>query len=63
MKRNTQQKASAGNIAFDRMCEHLAVNTSADAPWGRDAKRGALDLSKDGAQHRRFHSFYEDLLN
>jgi hypothetical protein len=27
------------------------------------AKRGNLDLARDGAQHRRYTSHYEDLLN
>lgn len=63
MKNQTQQSASAIDPRFDRPCEHLATKRSADAPWGLDHKRGGLDLKNDGAQHRRYHSFYEDLLN
>lgn len=28
-----------------------------------EAQRGDLALTKDGAQHRRFHGLYEDLLS
>jgi hypothetical protein len=63
MKYQTQQAKSSIDPRFDRPCEHLAMKKSADAPWGLNDKRGALDLGKDGSQHRRFHSFYEDLLN
>lgn len=63
MENRQQQSPSAIDPRFDRPCEHLATKKSADAPWGDDHQRGSLDLGKDGAQHRRFHSFYEDLLN
>jgi hypothetical protein len=63
MTTQNSQKTTAIDPRFDRMCEKLATKRSADAPWGSASRRGALDLSKDGAQHRLFHSFYEGLLN
>lgn len=53
---------------FDRLCAHLlsarrALTFRQPVPWETDGKRGRLDLSRDGAQHRKFHAHHEDLLN
>ncbi|QFT91731.1 hypothetical protein FIU86_02680 [Roseovarius sp. THAF9] len=49
---------------FDRLCESFRVTTLRDdPPWKTSDTRGALNLEKDGSAHRKFHSFYEDLLN
>ncbi|MEL6452360.1 MAG: hypothetical protein AAFQ19_13975 [Pseudomonadota bacterium] len=39
------------------------VERRMDLPWSTERKRGALTLERDGAQHRRFASLYEGLLN
>lgn len=48
---------------FDRLCEHLASRVSNRGQSERSGMRGDLNLCRDGAQHRRYHGFYEDLLN
>lgn len=48
---------------YDRPCEHLARNWGEQAPWETDGKRGNLNLAEDRAEHRRYHSLFEDLLN
>jgi len=48
---------------FDRMCEQLEFMTENAAPPPNTTERGALDLRKDRSQHRRYHGFFDDLLN
>ena len=58
------KKTSAAAIArFDRMCEHMTLTARTLPELQTKQKRGDLDLSKDGAQHRRYQALYEDLLN
>ena len=47
----------------DRLCEHFASRTSNRGQPERAAMRGDLNLCRDSALRRRYHGFYEDLLN
>ncbi len=48
---------------LDRPSETVVANTVKDAPWETDRQRGALNLERDGSQHRKYHSLFEDMLN
>ncbi|WP_224826710.1 hypothetical protein [Cognatishimia sp. MH4019] len=48
---------------LDRPSETAAANKLKDAPWETDRQRGALNLERDGSQHRKYHSLFEDMLN
>jgi len=47
----------------DRMCEHMTTQAHALPHTNTKGPRGDLNLPKDGAQHRRYHAHYDDLLN
>jgi hypothetical protein len=48
---------------YDRMCDKLANNRRKDVPWAVEHRRGALDLSRDQSEHRKYHALFEDLQN
>lgn len=48
---------------LDRPSEYGPVARRSNLPWVTEEERGALNLPKDGSQHRRYASLYEDLLN
>ena len=48
---------------FDRSDKKKTAKRAMNLPWTTEKKRGALNLEKDRAQHRRCASLYEDLLN
>ncbi|MFO8127135.1 hypothetical protein [Yoonia sp.] len=50
-------------IRFDRMCEHLALMVGNTERPQQVEQRGDLNLRKDGAEHRRYHAFFDDLQN
>lgn len=47
----------------DRLCENLTPQGGRPAPWEIETRRGALNLRRDGSEHRKYHSLYDDLLN
>lgn len=47
----------------DRLCENLTPPGGRPTPWEIETKRGELNLRKDGSEHRKYHSLYDDLLN
>lgn len=49
---------------FDRLGEAFKGQPlRKDPPWQTEDRRGALDLAKDGSEHRKYHSLFEDLQN
>lgn len=48
---------------FDRPDRNLAKPMAPRHVIVTEDKRGGLDLSKDGSQHRRYTAFYDDLQN
>ncbi|PTX56601.1 hypothetical protein C8N43_1261 [Litoreibacter ponti] len=48
---------------YDIPAEGLASIDTAPDPELAAAERGKLKLHRDGAQHRRYHSLFEDLQN
>lgn len=49
---------------FDRLDESFkAATLRKDPPWETEDQRGALNLEKDGSEHRKYHSLFEDLQN
>ncbi|SEM75304.1 hypothetical protein [Palleronia pelagia] len=48
---------------LDRPSESIDNNRLQQTPWSVTDQRGALYLGRDGAQHRRFHGLFEDMLN
>jgi len=48
---------------FDRPDTNLVTPKSPTHVVVIEDVRGSLDLKKDGSQHRRYTSFYEDLQN
>ncbi len=56
-------KPTPQTARFDRMCAYLEHAASNPARVKPEMQRGDLNLAKDGAQHRRYHTLYEDLQN
>lgn len=48
---------------YDRRGDDALSTFFDKLPWRTRGTRGALNLARDSAQHRRYHSHYEDLLN
>ena len=48
---------------FDRPDEDRVVMRADGIAHAGADRRGALDLGRDGSQHRRYHALFEDLLN
>ncbi len=48
---------------FDRLCERFPRGIAAHVPWNVSGPRGDLNLERDGSQHCRYQSLYDDLLN
>ena len=48
---------------FDRPSDSVDRTKAQETPWETAERRGALDLPRDGSQHRRHQSRYEDMLN
>ena len=60
----TENKKKTDLVArLDRPGARAPVTIDANLPWITDDRRGALDLPRDGSQHRRYASLFEDLLN
>ena len=61
MSKSTENTNDARRL--DRPSETATFTRVNHGPWDTTDRRGALNLARDGSQHRRFHSLFEDMLN